>query len=214
MSEKVTEVNTQKTGKIDIFHKRLKQARIDAGFTSQDAFADKVGVNRVTINYYEQGIRKPDIEVFIKIADALNVSYDYLLGYSDTPIREYHDTKEITGLCDSPIKTLNDLVIELKSEIGLKEHAINKLKTINLLLEHESDYPIFSTISNFFFRTYNTFDFAGNEMLEVPDKSGNINFIPVSDLYNVELLEIEKQLNMLKDFLEAEKSSTPIRKKK
>ena len=192
---------------------RIKQARINAEI-SQDAFAKKINVTRNAISNYEKNNRRPDIALLVKIADTLNVSYDYLLGYSDTPIREYHDTRELTGLSDIAIKNLNDLVKNSKSTIGLTEQAINKLKTINFLLEHEDDYPIFATISDFFFRTYNTFDFAGKEMIKVTDKSGNINLIPVSDLYNVDLLEIERQLNRLKDTLEAANSSTTGRKKK
>lgn len=153
MDEKVTKVNIQKKGNIDRFNERLKQARIAAGFTSQDVFAEKVGVNRVTINYYEQGIRKPDIEVFIKIADALNVSYDYLLGYSDTPIRENHDVREITGLSDKAIEVLKKEAVEAKrtpQEIDvINEYCKKGHQTLNYLLENDLDYFFFNNLGNY-----------------------------------------------------------------
>ena len=102
MDKVITNVSKQENkGSVDMFKKRLKEARLNSNLKSKDALAKAVGVNRATINNYEKGKRQPDIDRFIDLTDALNVSYDYLLGYSPSPIREYHDTKEMTGLPDN-----------------------------------------------------------------------------------------------------------------
>jgi|GEM_PF-2901242 DNA-binding helix-turn-helix protein len=144
----------KKEGNIDIFKENLKISRINAGF-SQDDLADKIGVNRATISFYEKGKRKPDIEMFIKIANALNVSCDYLLGYSNSPTREHHETKEITGLSGKAIKELQTLAIEANKNTEKIDcfNEICKLDhyTINYLLENNSKYHFFNDLGNFLF---------------------------------------------------------------
>lgn len=116
MSENVTNVSINKKGNIDVFKTRLKEKRQDKSY-SQKQLAEEIGVDRATISYYEKGDRLPDIDTFINIADALQVSCDYLLGYSDTPIREYHDVQKITGLSDKAIRTLEKEALEVKKDI-------------------------------------------------------------------------------------------------
>ncbi len=43
------------------------------------------GVTTATISRYRNGLRKPTIENLIQLAEALNVSVDYLLGLHDVP---------------------------------------------------------------------------------------------------------------------------------
>lgn len=155
MEKNVSEVITkEKKGNIDVFKEKLKKSRINAGF-SQDDLANAIGVNRATISFYEKGTRKPDIDIFIKIADALNVSCDYLLGYSNSPIREQHETKEITELSDKAIEELQVLAIETNKNTEEIDcfNEICKLDhyTINYLLENNSKYHFFNDIGNFLF---------------------------------------------------------------
>lgn len=65
---------------------RIKQARVDAGLTQQQ-LGDIVNVNKSTIAGYESGNREPDALKIIKIAKALNVTGDYLLGIDDEQSR-------------------------------------------------------------------------------------------------------------------------------
>jgi transcriptional regulator with XRE-family HTH domain len=50
---------------------------------SQNDLAQKVGTSAPIIGRYERGEIKPSIEMAAKIADALGVTTDYLLGRSD-----------------------------------------------------------------------------------------------------------------------------------
>lgn len=62
--------------------KNLRDARNEAGLT-QKKLAQMVGISQQSYSDYENDRTFPDEVTFIKIADALNVSTDYLLGRSD-----------------------------------------------------------------------------------------------------------------------------------
>ena len=64
------------------FGKKIATERKKKGF-SQDELAKKVGTISVTIGRYERDEIKPSIDIASKLADALNVSLDYLTGKTD-----------------------------------------------------------------------------------------------------------------------------------
>lgn len=61
-----------------IFDKHLTEVRKDKNI-SQDEVSKIIGVHCAAIGIYERDEVKPSIEVAIKIADALQVSLDYLI---------------------------------------------------------------------------------------------------------------------------------------
>lgn len=63
----------------------LKRFRSDFNLTQQEV-ANKVGILKPAYQRYEYG-RDPAISVLCKIANAYNVSVDYLVGLSDNPAR-------------------------------------------------------------------------------------------------------------------------------
>lgn len=58
---------------------RIKARRIEYNLTQQD-LANRAGVNRSLISFIEDGTKVPSVAVLIKLAKALNVSTDWLLG--------------------------------------------------------------------------------------------------------------------------------------
>ncbi len=64
------------------FGKRLKIART-ARHLSQQELADLMGKSLNTASLYERGLRQPSLETLSLLADALDVSVDYLLGRTD-----------------------------------------------------------------------------------------------------------------------------------
>lgn len=64
---------------------------------SQDDLAKKVGTSAPIVGRYERGEIKPSIDVASKIADALEVTLDYLFGKSD---RMVLDKKNLQRLED------------------------------------------------------------------------------------------------------------------
>ena len=55
-----------------MFNKNLKYYRLQKNMSKKD-LADKCGVSAMTITHYENGARKPDIEMIKKLANALDV---------------------------------------------------------------------------------------------------------------------------------------------
>lgn len=64
------------------FGNRLSQVRKEKKI-SQDALAKKISQHGAVIGRYERDEVKPSIEIAAKIADALDVSLDYLVGSTD-----------------------------------------------------------------------------------------------------------------------------------
>jgi len=54
---------------------------------TQKAVAESVGMREAAYSRYERGEREPAYKQLIKLADAYNVSLDYLVGRSDNPAR-------------------------------------------------------------------------------------------------------------------------------
>lgn len=56
---------------------------------SQEQLGNNLGFGKNTISQYETGIREPNLDTLIKLADYFNVSVDYLIG------REKNTTTEV-----------------------------------------------------------------------------------------------------------------------
>ena len=65
-----------------MFNKRLRQMRMKRNYTQQ-RLADILDIALRSYQCYETGTRTPNYELFIRIADVLDVSLDYLLGRDD-----------------------------------------------------------------------------------------------------------------------------------
>lgn len=61
------------------FGERLKQARLDHHL-SQSALAHQLGIGRSTLVEYESGATVPSLTVAVRLAQALEVSLDWLCG--------------------------------------------------------------------------------------------------------------------------------------
>ncbi|MCA1358725.1 helix-turn-helix transcriptional regulator [Bradyrhizobium sp. IC3069] len=67
-----------------VFPDRLKSAR-DLRGLNQDQLAKRSGLQGSAISHFETGTRKPSFDNLRRLADALGVTTDYLLGRSDDP---------------------------------------------------------------------------------------------------------------------------------
>ena len=61
---------------------KLKILRKQSNITQQ-TLSDKLFISLRTLQYYEQGVRSPNLETLVKIADILNVTTDELLGRNE-----------------------------------------------------------------------------------------------------------------------------------
>lgn len=62
---------------------------------SQRQLAEKIGVPYQSYQTYEYGSSVPSANVIIKLAQAFDVSADYLLGLSDKPRPQEYDEQEV-----------------------------------------------------------------------------------------------------------------------
>lgn len=67
------------------FARRLAEARKDRGL-SQDEVAAAAGIKAPMLGRYERAEVKPSVEVAGRIATALDLSLDYLIGITDAPL--------------------------------------------------------------------------------------------------------------------------------
>ncbi|MEQ9942790.1 helix-turn-helix transcriptional regulator [Pectobacterium aroidearum] len=62
------------------FGQRVKTLRLQAGL-SQEAFADKCGLDRTYISGIERGVRNPTLEVIEVIADGLGINLKTIFDF-------------------------------------------------------------------------------------------------------------------------------------
>lgn len=81
------------------FHDRLRAIRLERGLTQQQ-LADAIGVTKSTMAKYDRGALEPNLTNVCRIADALNVSLDYLV-YGKEPIETvlHNEQESIYGFC-------------------------------------------------------------------------------------------------------------------
>lgn len=108
----------------------------------QDALAEIVGKTRQTVSQYVNGESEPGYETLIKIANAFDVSTDYLLGLTPNPTtdKDVDAICQYTGLSDKAVQKLHDF----KTDAEFGAYLIQLLN--HLLLDprftHELTYRI------------------------------------------------------------------------
>lgn len=133
----------------ETFAERLTTLREIEGKKRQEV-ADSLGITRASLEYYEKGKRKPDIEVLAKLANYYKVSTDYLLGLSNVPTtdKDVQFVCEYTGLTQEAVGCLrNEKEILENSE--KKELCSEFLETINKYIEDGNLFYIFAYASEY-----------------------------------------------------------------
>ncbi|MBE6454821.1 MAG: helix-turn-helix transcriptional regulator [Alphaproteobacteria bacterium] len=92
-----------------MFSEKLKALRT-AKKMSQKDLADKVGVAKSVVSFYESGDRFPSYDVLIKISRIFNVTTDYLLGV------ERKRMLDVSELSEDDISVVNTVVEALKKK--------------------------------------------------------------------------------------------------
>jgi transcriptional regulator with XRE-family HTH domain len=73
-----------KSSPSDIFPERLRQAR-ELRRLSQAELASRAELQPSAVSHFETGTRRPSFDNLRRLADALQVSTDYLIGRSESP---------------------------------------------------------------------------------------------------------------------------------
>lgn len=72
---------------------RIKEHRLKHGFTQAD-LAEQANITRIALGNYERGERIPTIDIFARIAMALNASIDELMGYKPGQLSTIQQIKQ------------------------------------------------------------------------------------------------------------------------
>lgn len=117
------------------FADRLRSIRLERGYT-QEQLAGKVGVSRVSIGFYEHD-RVPPISVIVKLAEALAVPVQYLIGGSqeDPNIDRYDnafDVLETAGYSCEPL--INGRYIISKDDLRVEVHEGEIIEMVESIL--------------------------------------------------------------------------------
>jgi transcriptional regulator with XRE-family HTH domain len=99
------------------FGERVAELRIKSGFT-QKVIGEKVGVTKSAFANYESGERHPNFETVVKIADALNVSVDYLLGRTDQPFMAVAGERSAAESFETALQHVRQGVVEGRYTLG------------------------------------------------------------------------------------------------
>ena len=91
------------------FGERLKKLRKQEGLTQQN-LADRLGVTKSVVSYYELQERYPSPEILIKLASIFHVSCDFLLGL------DMKESISLSGLTSDDIKIVKNLADHLRSK--------------------------------------------------------------------------------------------------
>lgn len=94
----------------ETFANKLRELRVIEKL-SQTELAEKLGVSRGSISFYENGERTADIDFIYKAAQFFNVSADYLIGRTNASTQN----EDIRAICDYT---------------GLSEKAVSELHNI------------------------------------------------------------------------------------
>lgn len=91
------------------FGDKLKALRTSQKLTQQQ-LADRLGVAKSVVSYYESGDRYPSYDVLVKIAHVFHTSTDYLLDVKKEKVID------VTGLSDEDIAVVRTVAEALKSK--------------------------------------------------------------------------------------------------
>ncbi|KEK24736.1 helix-turn-helix domain-containing protein [Bacillus gaemokensis] len=86
----------------------IKKLRKEKNIT-QEQLGNVIGVSKMAISYFEKGKKAPGRETLEKIADYFNITTDYLLGRSDDPELNEHESKIVTEEGNNILKLIETL---------------------------------------------------------------------------------------------------------
>ena len=96
-----------------IIAQRITKARKELGL-NQKELAKKADITEANLSRYENGVREPKSVILARLADALGVSTDYLVGLTEEKTYDAYDLK--TKSEDDILMALKDLELRLKNK--------------------------------------------------------------------------------------------------
>lgn len=106
----------------EIVSDRVRKARLMRGYTS-DQLSEMVGFASESLRHIENGSSKPSLKKLYALAEALNVSMDYLTGrspsFEDTIVADIAIKEDLTDNQKRMLRKLvKDMVPSIKEFVG------------------------------------------------------------------------------------------------
>lgn len=136
------------------FHERLRHFRERLGLNAKD-FAAQIGVKYTTYTAYENQGREPKYDTLIRIAAALHVSIDKLLGYQ---VDEWEAVKGILtdeGYTITPLDTLHHFFDVTDNATGYQLKGIQRQTLIRLVHHTEVELRLSGGFSKYLRGNFN-----------------------------------------------------------
>lgn len=106
-----------------MFGIRLRELRKQKGLTMKE-LGKKFTLAESTISGYENGNRKPDLEMIDAFADYFEVTADYLLGRTDNPSPVFNKSSAVKEKDERDIaKRMEEIRSDLTKQDGLSFHG-------------------------------------------------------------------------------------------
>ena len=177
--------------------KRIDYIRRKRGL-SQTELGKDIGVTKKTIIEYEDKNKIP-LNKIKKIAVALDVTTDYLLGASD--IETIDENMEIvhkmTGLSNNAIKVLMEIHEQDNTLYSIDKNHKRFIDTISLLIEQEESFPVssFSCSSS----SEKAFEETEKQYNEQERKWNEKHSYLLSTIHNFFVVEVDEEEIHIKD---------------
>ena len=172
---------------IDNIRTILKDRIKELGMT-QEEFALKTGIGLSSLKKYMSGKVFYSIDTLELMEEALDCSYDFLLGRSKTPKPELHEAKEITRLHDNAIAILQRYSNQYDTNDNSKKY-LNTLSTLiemNFLIERIQNYLFIDSNEKLIYKN--------DEPLPQPGIHIGTSYLSVPDIEDAYLLAIVRAL--------------------
>lgn len=110
------------------FGERLKKLREKNNMT-RDELAKVLRLTYSAVSKYETGIRKPDQDILIELADLFNVTTDYLLGRTAIPTSpdKYPNDYKIYQIIENLGQCITSQIYNLKELTDTEKESLNIL---------------------------------------------------------------------------------------
>lgn len=169
-----------------ILRERIKEC----GYTQED-FAEKAGIAHSTLKKYLKETTSYSYKMLMKFAELLNCSYDYLLGYSESTVREHHEIKEQIRLSDEAIRRL----VEYSAHYDTNGDAKRYIKVVDMMIQQKG---LVTCIADYFLSSSY---YVQNIVDVITQGNPNIPDIVKEDIYalNIEDTRLIHLISLLKD---------------
>lgn len=181
----------------------LKERIKECGFT-QEEFADACNISHSSVKKYVSGKNAYNYELLGRFAEKLECSYDYLLGMSKSPRREFHEVTEQTHLSEEAIENIFKRAKYYDEEF----EATRYIMVLDLLLREEE---CFDSLCNYVLASKFVNQLNGMLFDKLQDAIDNMEPVKKLGIQKAKRMSVESQqmIDLVTRFKDMKDTLTP-----